>query len=159
MTYLFEKIPEDQFILVADGDLHRQGKLYEKIASEHPTPFVENAIFLPESGSTIFFERWNQKYKRHGEFAFFRSTPELIGSVLTDPLFSKQFPYSSTKEMIQFHYPHISPRPKFSNWLGDAYAENKMIRGWLKKNAKDWPEFSNWKESLGTICRYDEIFN
>lgn len=158
LTYLFAQIPNNQFLLVADGDLHREGRMYEKIAAEYPHPLPKEGFFLPESASSIFFERWNQKHKRVGEFAFFRSTPELIASVLTDPLFTFNYPHSSTKEMIRFHYPSISPRPKFSNWLGNAYDENKMIRAWLKKNAENWPEFLSWKEGLGTICKYDEIF-
>lgn len=81
LTYLFEQIPKDNFIVVGDGDLDRTGSLYQHIAAQ--TPFSNlNLNQLPFSASVVLFERWAKKNSREGEFTFFQSTPELIASVL-----------------------------------------------------------------------------
>jgi hypothetical protein len=158
LTYLFEKIPGDEFIVVGDGDLNRTGGIFDFIAESHPKEREGKTIPLPFASSSVAFWLWARKRQRKGDFYFFSSTPELIASTMEHPAFQFGYPHSETREVIYDSFPEIARRPKTTNWDGKAYRENKWVRTWLSRHAQKTPSLSFWKKGAGTIVDLDSLF-
>lgn len=159
MTYLFERIPGDQFIVTGDGDLDRKGELFEYIGNKYPAPSNEDGIYLPFATSSIAYRVWAELNQRPGEYYFFSSTPELLASILTNPEFKIKYPFSDAKEMIYSSFPEMVRRPKTTNWdHAVAKRENTWIRRSLRKFAFH-QGFDFWKPALGTKVKVDSIFH
>lgn len=159
LTYLFRQIPSNQFLMVGDGDLNRSGSLYSAIGREHPRAENERGLVLPFSVASVAYHLWARKYKRAGEFYFFRSTPELIAAAITDPAFQVVYPQSSTREVIYSAFPEIERRPKTTNWDSAAASrENSWIRNWIQQQAGQFSENGQWSPALGALVRVDGIF-
>jgi hypothetical protein len=159
LTYLFEQIPKCEFIVVGDGDLHREGELFSQIAKIFGQQ-KNTCGKIPYSSSSTFFYSWQGWSRRRGEFYFFSSTPEIIAAAYTDPHFSKRFPIFSTREMIYRYFPEIRRREKTTNWDGTiARKENKWIRAWLHRESTNAAFFSrSEKGPFGCLVDLDEIF-
>lgn len=149
LTYLFEKIPPEFFIVVGDGDFDRTGRVFAKIAEGHD--LRPGGIHLPFSSAAVFNYLWAAKNGRAGEFSFFSSTPGLINSMIFHPEFSPAFPHSGTRGVLAKEYPELPPRGKTTNWDGAAYAENVWVREWLERHAGEWADFAFWRPSGGTV--------
>lgn len=158
LTYLFEQIPEDQFIVVGDGDLDRSAKLYREIG-KRISPSIPLGNHLPFSSSRVAYLLWARHHKRDGEFYFFGSTPELMASVAGSRDFELNFPHSSTRNMILRAFPEIADRPKTSNWDSEIAArENAWARARVKRLAKDMDRLHFWQGGIGTVADLDRIF-
>lgn len=158
LTWLFGRIPESQFIVVGDGDLNREGALFAELGRKHPVPSGAQGHYAPFATAAVAYYLWAGRHRRAGEFYFFSSTPGLIASMITDPLFESSFPMSRTRRVIHHHFPELKERPKTTNWDGDAYLENRRIRHWLERNARKLPDFRFWRRGAGTVARLDDIF-
>ncbi len=155
MAYLFNHIPQNQFIVVGDGDLNRGTDLHKSISKNHLGPIQKDVLKIPFSLGNIFYYLWAKKNKRDGEFYFFSSTPELLASVYLDPLYEG----SQTRLVIYSNFPEIKPRPKTSNWdSAQGSKESKWIRDWLIKNTENELRFKNWKRSIGTMVDVSSLF-
>jgi hypothetical protein len=151
LTHLFDKIPKDRFILVGDGDLHRDGGLYASIAKNFGEP-PRPGLFLPYSSTAVFYYLWANKHKRSGEFYFYSCTPGLVASMLRHPKFHYQFPFSSTRGVVAEESPEILVGSKSTNWDSpQAEKENKWIRAWIQRHAKEKSATRNWRPGLGTL--------
>ncbi len=159
MLYLFSQIPTNQFIVTGDGDLDRQGPLFNHIAQAKATLPMDSSQFVVFSTSSVVYENWAQANSRPGEYYFFRSTPGLVASVLKDPRFKNYFPSSSTKNLIHSVFPEIPRRSKTTNWDSmTANRENASIRRHLEGLAARTEGFTNWRRLNGTVARVNDIF-
>jgi hypothetical protein len=149
LSYLYEKIPSDFFIVAGNGDLDRTGKLFPKIADR--CGYSPAKQTLPFSVATAFDYLWPKEKNRAGEFAFFSSTEGLVRSMLYHPEFNSCVPFSSTRKVLASEYPELPQRAKTNNWDGPAYIENVWVREWLERNLRDWPEFGFWRPDAGTL--------
>lgn len=131
ITYLFDQIPEDQFIVVGEGDLSRFGSWLNQSKGNEIS-----RTSLPFSPRQIFYYLWNRTRERAGEFSFFSSTPGLIGAVVEDPLFHCAYPTSDTRALVHAAFPEIRERPRSTNWDGKAFKENFWVRNHLERIAK-----------------------
>lgn len=149
LSYLYDKIPPEFFILAGGGDLDRTGRLFPKIAKN--CGHQPGEIVLPFSVATAFDYLWPEWKNRESELAFFSSTQGLIKSMLFHPLFNPSLPFASTRKVLAEEYPELPAREKTNNWDGPAYIENVWVREWLERNVKNWPEFSFWRPDCGTL--------
>jgi hypothetical protein len=158
LAYLFEQIPQDQFIVVGDGDLDRSAKLYGEIAKRFPQ-YTGRKSALPFSASRVAYLLWAKHHRREGEFYFFGSTPELMAAAFSDPSFECFYPHSSTRKMILRHFPEIADRAKTTNWdSAAAVRENAWARARVKRLVKDMPGMHFWQGGIGTVADLDRIF-
>jgi hypothetical protein len=158
LSYLFDQIPRDQYIVVGDGDLDRSAKLYGEMAKRFPWP-VERAKIFPFSSSRVAYLHWSKHRGREGEFYFFGSTPELMAASFNDPAFERAYPHSSTRKMISHHFPEIVDRPKTTNWDSTVgVRENAWARARVKRLVKDMPGMHFWQGGIGTVADLDRIF-
>lgn len=150
LSYLFEKIPRDQFIVVGDGDFHRSGPLFEFIASKYRKP--DSSLVLPFSCQSVYFYLWAHHENRNGEFYFFSSTPELISAMLNHPKFIYQYPFSSTREVIWHEFPDIPKLGKTTNWDSpQGIKESRWIRSWLSSYSKTSKCLNGWIPAKGAL--------
>jgi hypothetical protein len=149
LSYLYEKIPPDFFIVAGNGDLDRTGRLFPKIAENSGYRTGQRA--LPFSVASAFDYLWPQWKNRAGEFAFFNSTEGLVRSMLFHSEFQASLPYGNTRRVISLEYPELPAREKTNNWDGPAYIENVWVREWLERHRRDWPEFGFWRPDGGAV--------
>jgi hypothetical protein len=158
LTYLFDQIPQEQVIVVGDGDLDRSAKLYGEIARRFPLA-ASHGSFIPFSSSRVAYHHWSKRHGREGEFYFFGSTPELMAAAFHDPAFERAYPHSSTRQLIFSHFPEIAERPKTTNWDNPiGIRENSWARARVKRLAKDMPGMHFWQGGIGTVADLDRIF-
>lgn len=154
LTYLFEKIPADMFIVAGGGNLTRKGALVEKIA--HQTPASGPSI--PTPYSQIVHYVWSQRYAREGEYYFYSSTPGLLAATLRDPNFSWQAPFSDATDVLHAHFPEVERRARSTNWdTIPAEQENIFVRRWLEGMARDWQGMEFWEPSLGAMLNVEPL--
>lgn len=168
LTYLFKNIPNNKYIVVGDGDLDRQGDLFKFIGKNNPTE--NNGWFLAYSSSSVLYHLWAQKNQKQGSYYFFSSTPELIASAITDPLFGLAYPLGYTRSIIHRDFPEILPREKTTNW---DTPEAREINSYIRNRARAFTEpdsypsrgpqclyasYPFWKPSIGTAVDLNGIF-
>jgi hypothetical protein len=158
LTYLFSRIPFDQYIVTGDGDLDRDGSLFVKIALKHQATRPTNSISVPVASSSIAYRIWAQANKRRGEYYFFSSTPELIASVADDPSFRSRYPQNNAKDLLYRDFPQIARRPKTTNWENGGDDENRKIRRALEIHAATKPGLAHYQAALGTRVCVDTIY-
>lgn len=155
LCYLFDRIPKNEFIVAGDGDLHREGELFAKIAAVGRP----GERMIPFAYSSVFFYLWQERAARRGEFYFFSSTPELLAAAFQHPLYRAEFPRFCTREMIYAEFPEVARRQKTSNWDSEpARRENKWIRNWLYSQSPSISERRESSQPVGCLVNPDEIF-
>lgn len=158
LTYLFERIPADQYIVVGDGDLDRSAKLYGEIAKEHSVP--SGGIHLPFSSSRVAYLLWARKHRRAGEFYFYGSTPELLAAAFLSPDFRYSYPHASPRKLAERAFPEVTPRPKTTNWdTAAAGLENRWVRARVKRIVRDMGDMYFWRPGIGAIADLGGIFH
>ncbi len=155
LTYLFDQIPESEFIVVGEGKLERRGALFEKIFKANQIVNGRGELILPFSTSSSFFYSWAEKNQREGEFYFFSSTPQLIASVIQSPLLRVTSEFSDTKEIVHSSFPEIRRRRRSTNWENGAISENKNIRASLRVLGEEAPF---WKSENHALVNVQNIF-
>lgn len=159
MTYLFSRIPHDQYIVVGDGDLDRAGDLYSYLGQKLSLKSGQQGLQIPFSSASVAYALWAEMNKRPGEYYFFSSTPELIAATVTDPRYLARYPYSETKEVIYGEFPEIGRRRKTTNWDGIlAQKENWTIRHMLRRHAIKKLQWDFWQPAMGTVVQIDRLF-
>jgi organic radical activating enzyme len=146
LTYLFEMIPQDQFIVVGDGDFDRSGRIFKE---DNLNSRNEPASLKITSAGVLYY-LWSIETRRLGEFYFYSSTPELIQAVLGHPLYigGESGFRRSTRELIYREFPEIQFIEKSTNWDGGGYHENIFIRNWLGRQANIFRGFENWRPGV-----------
>lgn len=158
LTYLFEKIPEDQFIVVGDGDLETKGEAYATLNKRIMGKYLsQKGTWFPVLTSEVAYWVWAKYKNRPGSFYFFSSTPELYVSAMTDPNFFNNNGIIDNKEFIYEYYPEIKRRPKTTNWESDPQ-ENKIIRDKVKEVARQVGLENLWTPLIGTAFMAEDIF-
>lgn len=151
LMYLMEQIPANRYIVVGDGDLDRRGSLIDKIGSMHSLSMAmtNRQMTVPFTWHSFVLEDWKHRRQKDGEMYFFRSTPELLASVVNDSRFSVNFPYADTRNLLRMSFPEVSTRQKTTNWdTIRAEAENRYIRVELARLARSTPEFAFWRNAF-----------
>lgn len=159
LAYLFEQIPSEYFIVAGEGGVDRSGGLFSHIGAENPLPKNEKGAYLPFSLGNIFYYLWAIKNGRPGEYYFFDSTPELVGSVLSDPLLNWNYPFCDCSKVILNAFPELDLSPVEKNWHSvEAQNQNKEIRSALRRLAIGTDGFQFWHKLIGTSARVSDIF-
>lgn len=149
LTYLAKYLGKDSFVVMANGGLNREGKLFEKISSDLKLQKPFQTI-LPFSYSSVFYYLWSQQNKISGEFYFFSSTPSLLAASI---------PYLQNPRNFLFEFfPELKPCKISTNWDGDSQKENKWVRQWLWKNVANNPKFPLKEKAIGAAADLNQIF-
>lgn len=156
LTYLFEQIPKNYFIVTGGGDLEISSDLGSKIAALNPVP--PGQLHLPFPFGSVYFHLWAKKHRRAGEFYFFRSRPELVAATFQHPSFRHDSVSCSPRQVIYEEFPELKSRCKTTNWDGEHSKENRWVRNWLTKHAEQDHALSYWQRSIGSMVSLEKIF-
>jgi hypothetical protein len=77
---LFEKIPEEKFIVGGLGELEKDGWIYRKTMENCLGPDWDKELTIPCPPTEIIWWLWAKEQKRAGQYTFFNSTKSLIKS-------------------------------------------------------------------------------
>jgi hypothetical protein len=136
-----EKIGRDYFFILGEGDLNKiRNQLYSKSQIASPlfltsTEFSGSSTVLYNFGEFAYSE-WARARSFSGEFQFFRSTPELLVSALTDSRLIYNSRFVKTKEILKHYFPYLSSRPTFNTWNVEG-REFKLIREQIISEVKN----------------------
>ncbi len=116
MPAIFEQIPEDELIVVGNGDIAQgdfTGLPYKSplLGFLHPSDRG-----IPILTSEIAYRLWAQKNRRHGQFYFWSSTPELLLSMYNDPDIDIQMPVIRTNKVFTRYWPELTFKEKSFTW-------------------------------------------
>lgn len=154
LSYLYEKIPYEYFIVSGSGSLDRNGKFFESLTSSEVVPM--SVVFNLSSISPYL---WACENARIGEFQFFASQPELMLSQVLDSRFYWKFPFNDWRTMVKEQFPELSVEPKVSNWQGPlGIQENYLFRSWLKLQSRHLIEVANANFEDYSTFSFQDVF-
>lgn len=128
LPYLLDKLPDDQWPVVCEGDLTKDNYLYNFYLTEFPKKITPTPGLMV-TNTEIGYWLWAIKNNRPGDYYFHSSTTELITSCWNDSDMNKEFPGTNNRSVIDkfWDLSALKFKEKTTNW--DVYhKENKLIR-------------------------------
>lgn len=133
---LFDKIPQDQFIVGGLGELEKDGHIYRVTMENCIGKDWDTDIIIPCPPTEIVWWLWAKHTQREGQYTFFNSTLPLIKSQITHPLLSygkQNKGVCNTMSMKNSEWPeliykektdHFHPNDNFYQEIYDEMEEN-----------------------------------
>jgi hypothetical protein len=118
---LFKKIPQDEFIVVGEGDIAKETDWYRKYPK-----FLYRGI--PILSTEISYRIWAQKKQRYGEYYFHSSTPGLVLSAYNNPLIEREDCIIHSTKMFDHFWPELTFKIRTDNFERDPDTMKRIIK-------------------------------
>jgi hypothetical protein len=148
---MFDKIPDDQYIVGGIGELEKDGYIYKKTLQNCLPNGFEKDIIIPCPPSEMIWWLYGEENNKEGNFSFFASTLELIKSQAMHPLLNYGLHNKgicNTMEMKNHEWPelvfkaktdHFHPSDEFYQEIYDIMKDhyftvyNHNLYAWVNK--------------------------
>ena len=161
---LFEKIPKEQFIVGALGELEKDGFIYRKTMINCFGDDWDKEIIIPCPSSEILWWFWGKDRNRVGQYTFFNSTLPLIKSAAIHPLLSygkQNKGVCNTMKMKNSEWPELIYKTKTDHFhpTDEFYDQiyQEMKKNMFKYYSKNL--FSLVNTGFCGFVNYSKLFN
>jgi hypothetical protein len=165
LTSLINQIPVDNFVVLGDGDVAKNPNRYQSIYNKNR--YSAHALQVKERGATdlvlpfipdeVMYKIWASEKNRFGDFCFYQSDLNLIGSFLLHPdlLYNRATGAIDLSEVYKKEFPQLKFKNKTDLFKHPEKGRLKLlIRTEL---AKKYGDCFNDQE-LGTCWTINSIF-